>query len=492
MSAETVITATAVLLLLSVLFSKASEKLGVPALLLFLGIGMLAGSEGIGGIHFDDPEIAQFLGTVALSFILFAGGMDTDFDHVRPVLWRGVSLATLGVLLTAILLGSFCVWTLNFTLMEGMMLGAIVASTDAAAVFSVLRSRNVSLKGQLRPLLELESGSNDPMAVFLTIGLISLASDSDGSLSGLAIAFLLQMPVGALIGYALAKGGVVLINRVKLEYEGLYPALTVSLVLLAYGLSTLLKGNGFLAVYVTGLVIGNSSLLHRGSLLRFHDGIAWLMQIVMFLTLGLLVFPSRLGPIGQGLAVSLFLMFAARPVSVFLSLAASKTTWREKLLVSWVGLRGAVPIVLATFPLVAGVSKADDIFNIVFFIVLTSALLQGVSIPAAARLLKVDTPFEAKRPHPLEIGAPLERSMKLADLFVPYESPTVGKPLVELNFPEESRIVLVCRGEEFVVPAGTTSLEGGDVLWVLAKPETIPQVQKWLARGPRTEEAERA
>jgi potassium/hydrogen antiporter len=185
-------------------------------------------------------------------------------------------------------------------------------------------------------------------------------------------------------------------------------------------------------------------------------------------------------------------MFAARPVSVFLSLAASKTTWREKLLVSWVGLRGAVPIVLATFPLVAGVSKADDIFNIVFFIVLTSALLQGVSIPAAARLLKVDTPFEAKRPHPLEIGAPLERSMKLADLFVPYESPTVGKPLVELNFPEESRIVLVCRGEEFVVPAGTTSLEGGDVLWVLAKPETIPQVQKWLARGPRTEEAERA
>ncbi len=356
---EYLLLAASGLLLLSVIASKASGRLGVPALLLFLLIGMLAGSDGPGGIHFDDPWFAQSLGVVALAFILFAGGLDTHWASVRPVLGYGVALSTLGVAITAGLVGWFATVALEMSWTDGLLIGAIVSSTDAAAVFAVMRSRSVSLREPLKPLLELESGSNDPMAVFLTLGLISLITGASGSPLDLIPMFVRQMVLGAAIGYGTGKLMVLLVNRLRLEYEGLYPVLTLSLVLLTYSGSTWLGGNGFLAVYLAGLMMGNSEFLHKRSLMRFHDGLAWLMQIAMFLTLGLQVFPTQLVPIaGPGLLLALFLMVCARPVSVFATLAFTGLSFKKKTMVAWVGLRGAVPIILATFPLLAGVPQA--------------------------------------------------------------------------------------------------------------------------------------
>ena len=382
---ETILVGVSVLLLLSVLSSTASSRLGIPALLLFVGLGMLAGSEGPGGIEFDYPRLAQSLGVVALALILFSGGMDTDWGSIRLILWRGISLATLGVGLTTVLVGWFAMQFLEFSVLEGLLLGAIVSSTDAAAVFSVLRARNVRLRGSLKGLLEFESGSNDPMAVFLTVGFISLISSPSTSMVELVPLFVHQMSVGALLGYAMGQVMLFLLNRLKLEYEGLYDVLSLALALLTYGATASLGGSGFLAVYLAGIIVGNGNLERQGSLSRFHDAVAWLMQILMFLSLGLQVFPSRVVPvIGIGLVLSLVLMFIARPLSVFVALMASNLRWNEKLLISWVGLRGAVPIVLAMFPLIAGLPEADIIFNLVFFIVLTSVLLQGATLPLVA------------------------------------------------------------------------------------------------------------
>jgi cell volume regulation protein A len=481
MNLETALIVGAALAIVSVVLSKASERVGVPTLLIFLAVGMLAGSDGPGGIYFDDPRFAQRLGVVALAFILFAGGLETDWPTVRPVLWRGISLATGAVVLSAVIVAGFAAWMLGFTWLEGCLLGSIVASTDAAAVFSVLRSRNVSLKGHLRPLLELESGSNDPMAVFLTMAFIGLMTRGNGSVWHLALDFLLQMPVGLLVGWGVGRGMLWLINRLKLAYEGLYLVLTLATVLLTYGAASALGGNGFLAVYVTGLIFGNSAFVHKKSLVRFHDGLAWLMQIGMFLALGLLVYPSELPPVaGRGILLSLVLIFVARPVSVFLSLSLARMNRREKALVSWVGLRGAVPIVLATFPLLAGLPKASMIFNLVFFIVITSALVQGISIPWMAKRLGVEAPLSHKRRFPLEEDALSNADMRLVDFILPYGSAVAGKPIVELAFPEESRITLVCRGDRFIVPGGATMLEEGDVLWVLVNDRTLEDVKRTL------------
>ncbi len=371
--------------------SRVSGRLSVPALLMFLVIGMLAGSEGIGGVRFDDPWTAQLLGVVALTFILFAGGFHTDWGSIRPVVGRGLSLSTVGVIITASLVGLFAVAVSNFSLLEGLLLGAIISSTDAAAVFTILRSKKISLKGELKPLLELESGSNDPMAVFLTVGIIGLITGSVYSAADLIPFFVWQMALGAVSGYLVGKGTLFIVNHMGLEYEGLYPVLTLAMVLFTYGMTASLGGNGFLAVYIIGLVMGNSDFVQREGLMRFHDGFAWLMQITMFLTLGLLVYPSQvLSVLWVGLAISIFLMLVARPLAVFAALQFTNMSRREKGMVSWVGLRGAAPIVLATFPLLAGVPQADMIFNLVFFIVITSVLIQGISIPMVARWLEVD------------------------------------------------------------------------------------------------------
>jgi len=309
------------LLLASVLASKASERLGVPALLMFLFVGMLAGSEGPGGIHFDDPHLVRLLGTFALAYILFAGGLDTDWRSVRPVFRSGIILATAGVLLTAAFVAAFAVGALGFTWLQGLLLGSVISSTDAAAIFAVLRSRRVSLKGQLKPLLELESASNDPMAIFLTITMLRLVGDPTASWWSAFPSFVRQMLIGGAMGLLLGKAVIYLVNRVRLEYEGLYPVLTMAMVLLIFGTTETIGGNGFLAVYLAGVVLGNADFIHKRSLERFHDGLSWLMQIAMFMTLGLQVFPSHLAPvIGSGLLLSAFLMLAARPLAVMICL----------------------------------------------------------------------------------------------------------------------------------------------------------------------------
>jgi cell volume regulation protein A len=386
------------LIILSILTIKLSVRLGIPSLTLFLIVGMLAGSDGVGGLYFDNPALVQTLGVIALALILFSGGLDTEWTGVRPVLWNGLALSTIGVLLTALLVGWFVSWVQGFSFMEGLLLGAIVASTDAAAVFMVLRARNVKLPRTLAHLLELESGSNDPMAVVLTVALIQLLTNPSTNLADLLRFFVVQMTVGTIAGVAMGELIRWTLNTLKLELRGIYPVLSVAFALLTYGLAAELHGSGFLAVYLAGLFMRRHSVVHQRNLVQFHEGLAWLMQITMFLILGLQVFPARLVPIAAvGLLVSLFLIFIARPASVYVSLALSRLTFREQTLVAWVGLRGAVPIVLATFPLLAGIQQADTIFHLVFFIALTSVVLQGPPIPWITRLLKLDRAPEERR-----------------------------------------------------------------------------------------------
>jgi cell volume regulation protein A len=398
-SIELLIIIFSALVILSILTIKLSVRLGIPSLTLFLVIGMLAGSDGVGGLYFDNPALVQTLGVIALVLILFSGGLDTEWTGVRPVLWNGLSLSTIGVVLTALLVGWFVSWVQGFSFLEGLLLGAIVASTDAAAVFMVLRARNVKLPRPLAHLLELESGSNDPMAVVLTVALIQLMSNTSTNLWDLLWFFVVQMTVGAVAGVAMGELIRWTLNTLKLELRGIYPVLSVAFALLTYGLTAELHGSGFLAVYLAGLFMRRHSVVHQKNLVQFHEGLAWLMQITMFLILGLQVFPARLIPIaGVGLLVSLFLIFIARPFSVYTSLALSRLSLREQTLVAWVGLRGAVPIVLATFPVLAGIQKADTIFHLVFFIALTSVVLQGPPIPWMTRVLRLDrVPQEGRR-----------------------------------------------------------------------------------------------
>ena len=483
MPIESLLLIGSILVLVSVAVSRVSENLGVPALLLFLGIGMLAGSEGPGGIYFDDPGLAQSVGIIALTIILFSGGLDTRWRDVKPVIWQAASLATLGVFTTALAVGVFASYALGGSLLSGMLLGAIVSSTDAAAVFATLRSKNVSLRGQLKPLLELESGSNDPMAVFLTIGILQLLMNDRTEVISVVGLFVLQMGLGAAFGLGFGKVMVLALNRMRHAYEGLYPVTALAFAALTYALTATLGGSGFLAVYIAGMIAAESEFVHKKSLLRFFDGLAWLSQITMFVTLGLLVFPSRIVPVlGVGLLVSLFLMFFARPVSVFISLFLAKLHWKEKMFVSWVGLRGSVPVVLATFPFIAGYPGADVVFNIVFFIVLTSALLQGWSIPGVARFLGVDAPLERTRRYPIEFAPVKGVDTQLVDLIVPYDSLAVGSSIVELKLPRDSLIVLISRADDFLVPSGGTILQAGDTLLVLVNKGNLADVRAALAR----------
>lgn len=490
-SIEYLIITASSLLLAAVLASKASQRLGVPLLLVFLLLGMLAGSEGIGGIPYDDPLTAQWLGVVALALILFAGGLETDWETVRPVLWRGLSLSTLGVLFTAGLVGVFSSWLLEVKLVEGLLLGAIVSSTDAAAVFAVLRSRNASLKGRIKPLLELESGSNDPMAVLLTVGLIRLLSSPPATPVELGLLFVRQVALGAATGLAMGRLAVLLVNRLKLETEGLYPVLTLALALGAYGAAATAGGNGFLAVYLAGIVLGNEDFIHKRSLIRFHDGLAWLMQIAMFLALGLLVFPSRLAAVaGVGMLIACFLMFVARPASVFLSLAFARVTTRARLLVAWVGLRGAVPIILATFPMVAGVPHAGLFFDVVFFIVITSVLLQGTTLPTVAGWLGLRAPARSRRAYPLEFAPTRKTRSSLVEVSIPRDSPAAGRQVLDLRLPKSALIVLLSRNDDYLTPRGGTAVQAGDTLLVLADKEDSLAVREALDPGSARAAAE--
>jgi cell volume regulation protein A len=478
LSIEQLLLGAAVLLLVSVFSSKISSSIGVPALLLFLFVGMLAGSEGPGGIPFDNADLAQSLGVIALVVILYSGGLNTDWRSLQPVLRDGMILATAGVALTAGAVGLFLHLVLGFDFLPSLLIGAIVSSTDAAAVFAILRSRGVRLQGRLERLLELESGSNDPLAIVLTLSIIQLITLPDVSLISVLVFLVQQFAIGGIGGYLIGRLTVYLINRARLDYDGLYSVLTVGLMLLAYGAVTTIGGNGFLAVYLAALLIGREDFIHKRSLLRFHDGLAWIMQIVMFLTLGLLVFPSQvIATAGIGLLVSAFLIFVARPFSVTLTLALSGMPFRYIALISWVGLRGAAPIVLATFPLLAGVPDADAIFNIVFIVVLTSVALQGTTIIPIAKWLGVQANGAASKRPPLEMVVTDATTKDIVELTIPPHSSVVGRQLVDLHLPDETLIILVARGNDSFVPRGDTILAAGDLLMILAQRKCLPRVR---------------
>jgi len=481
---EYLLLSAAVLLLVSILASKASGRLGVPALALFLVIGMLAGSDGPGGIYFDDSRLAQWLGVIALAFILYAGGLDTDWARIRPVLAPGLALSTVGVLLTAIVMGLFAVVALGFTPLQGLLLGAIVSSTDAAAVFTVLRARSVRLREPLEPLLELESGSNDPMAVFLTVALTGLLTTSEANVLRLVPVFFQQMLLGAFLGYGMGRAMAWIVNHVRLQVEGLYPVLTVALTLLTYAGTAVLGGNGFLAVYLAGLIMGRGDFIHKRSLLRFHDGLAWLMQIAMFLVLGLLVFPSRLPAVaGVALLAALSLIFIARPIGVALTLLPFRMPVRDQAMIAWVGLRGAVPIILATFPRLANLPQADLIFNIVFFVVLASVLIQGTTITPVARWLRVTArPAPPVRP-PLEVTTG-DLKGELLEMVVPPGSAAIGRQILELGLPRGALIVVIGRGSEHIVPDGNTLLAPGDHLLILADEAVLEATRRSFVGKP--------
>lgn len=466
---ENILLVGSLLLFVSVIVGKTSYKFGVPTLLLFLAIGMLAGSDGIGGIGFDNPQIAQFIGIVSLNFILFSGGLDTNWTSVKPILKEGLVLSTLGVLLTALSLGTFVWYVTDFTIYESMLLGSIVSSTDVAAVFSILRSKNLALKDNLRPTLELESGSNDPMAYVLTIAFLTLVINQDQNLASIIPLFFQQMILGGIAGFGFGKLSKFIINKIKLDFEGLYPVLVIALMFITFSATDFVGGNGFLAIYICAVYLGNQDLIHKKTILKMYDGLAWLMQIILFLTLGLLVFPSQVFPyMGVGLLISLFLIIVARPVSVFLSLMFFKMNLRRRFYISWVGLRGAVPIVFATYPLLAGIDKANMIFNIVFFISVTSVLIQGTTLSIVAKWLNVALPEQAKKITELDqlvLDLPKSSSQEFEILPNFY---AIGKRIVDLNFPKSAFIIMIKRNGEFIRPGGSTILEVKDILVVLA------------------------
>jgi len=485
LTTENILLVGSLLLFVSIIVGKTSYKFGVPTLLLFLTIGMLAGSDGIGGIRFDDPHMAQFVGIVALNFILFSGGLDTNWTSVKPILRQGFLLSTLGVLLTAVTLGTF-VWAVtDFTVYESMLLGSIVSSTDAAAVFSILRSKSLALKANLRPTLELESGSNDPMAYVLTIAFLSLVINQDQHLFSIIPLFLQQMIFGGILGLAFGRLSKFIINHIKLDFEGLYPVLVITLMFITFSATDFVGGNGFLAIYICAVYLGNQDLIHKKTILRMYDGLAWLMQIVLFLTLGLLVFPSQVFPvIGIGLLISLFLILIARPLSVFLSLLPFRMPVRKRFYISWVGLRGAVPIVFATYPLLAGIEKANMIFNIVFFISVTSVLIQGTSLGVLAKWLRVALPEKVKPKSEVEIFVSELPKAAMQEITVFKNHFAVNKRIVDLGIPTSAFIVMIKRNDIFIRPGGTTVIEEGDILVVLAdNQEGFEQVRDRLSNA---------
>lgn len=381
------------ILAISIYASKLSVKFGVPLLLIFLGIGMLMGSDGILGIEFNNPSLAQAIGTIALLFILYDGGLSTVYKDIKPVLSEGIVLATLGVIITA-LATAVCVYVLlDFTVLEALLLGSIVSSTDAAAVFAILRAKDLALKNNIGALLELESGSNDPMAIFLTLTIlqiISLTNLESLPYADLLWQLFLQFLLGGTLGYFFGIAFPIVCKRLRIGQPGLYSLLSVAWLLLIYGITTKVGGNGFLCIYLAGILSNRENFPYKQNIIAFHDAIAWMMQIVVFLALGLLVFPSQLPAVAlPAIIIACFLMFVARPLSVFATLVKSRYTTNEKLFISWVGLRGAVPIVLATYPFMAGLSSSSEMFNMVFFMVLVSVFLQGISLPYAAHKLGI-------------------------------------------------------------------------------------------------------
>lgn len=462
------------LLALSVLFSRASGRFGIPVALLFLGVGMLAGSDGPGGIAFDNYSFAFRLGTVALVLILFDGGLNTPLAAIHSALRPAAALATVGVVATAALMGAATHYLFGFGWTQALLLGAIVSSTDAAAVFSVLRGSGLHLKRRVGTTLELESGLNDPMAVILTIGLTqSLAS---GKAPGweLVGAALVEMVVGAGLGLAMGWGARLVLKRLRLRVAGLYPVMTLALAFLSFGLPTLLHGSGFLAVYIVGIALGNETIRYRTGLLRVHDALAWLSQVLMFLVLGLLVYPRNLIDVAWvGLVLGLILAFVARPLAALLCLLPFKFPLGEIIFTGWVGLRGAVPIILATFPVLSGTEGARDIFNIVFFIVVVNGLVPGATVPWVTRKLGLAANVPEPPQAVLEIASTQLLKGEVSSFYIHQASAVAGERLADLPFPPGSSAMLLVRGQELVAPKGDTVFQQGDHVYVIGHTEDL-------------------
>ncbi|KGN69293.1 MULTISPECIES: potassium/proton antiporter [Porphyromonas] len=463
------------LIILGLILSRAGFKLGVPVLLLFLGVGMLAGEEGL-GISFNDTKIAQFVGVMALTVILFSGGMDTNFKDVKPRLKEGISLATVGVLLTTLLTGTFIYYLfqlefmpIHLTYVQSLLCAAVMSSTDSASVFSILRTKEITLKQNLRPTLELESGSNDPMAYMLTVILIQLASLGDISTFEAVFDFFRQFIIGAFVGWGMGKIAVWMVNRINLPNPSLYPILLLAFSGLIFASAYAFKGNGYLAVYIGGLIVGNSKLKFQKSVKGFFDGFAWLWQLIMFLTLGLLVVPSELFHVAiPAILIALFLIFLGRPIATFLTLLPIRSSLSNKarLYVSWMGLRGAVPIIFATYPLVAEVPNATTIFNVVFFITLLSLIIQGSTATwMAEKLDLVDEPVQ-KRVFDVEL--PEEIKSALSEIIVTQEMLAYGNTLTDIPLPRHTLAVMVLRGGHYFIPSGTTELQVEDHILLIS------------------------
>lgn len=468
-----------VLLLLGIASSKLSARLGMPVLVLFLAVGMLAGSEGLGRIAFEDYGFANSIGSAALALILFDGGLRTSLGSVRAAWQPALALSTVGVLLTSALTGFAAAWVLDVPLLHGMLLGGIVGSTDAAAVFSVLRTSGLRLPERLTATLEVESGSNDPMAIFLTVGLIGVITGAADSAGALLLLFVLQFGVGALAGVGVGRAAAWAVNRINLEHPGLYPILAMAFGLLAFGLAAVLGGSGFLSVYLAGIVLGNSLMVFRRGIFFFHDAAAWLGQIVLFVMLGLLSFPSRLLAVaGDGLLIALALILVARPLAVVASALPFGFRPRELAFLSWVGLKGAVPITLATFPLMAGVPGSEVLFNAVFFVVLISAITQGWSLPVAARWLKLGCPADPSPPLSVEINALRHVDGEIVDYTVAPSARVAGQVLRDLAFPDGVVVTLVVRGEEVIMPRGATALRPGDHVFIALRSRLKPLIDR--------------
>lgn len=474
---EIVLLVLSVLFFLSILAGKASSKLGVPALLLFLGVGMLFGSDGL-GIQFENIQVANIIGTIALCIILFSGGLDTKMSEIRPIIAQGVILATIGVFLTAIITSVVVWWILGMTmasagigLLTSLLLASTMASTDSASVFSILRSKNLQLKNNLRPMLELESGSNDPMAYVLVITLINLIKLNHAPNYWVAGGTLiLQLGIGALLGFALGKLSVRIINRIKIGNDSLYPILIFTFCIFIFSITYFAKGNGFLSVYIGGLVIGNSKFVHKRSSLNFFDGLAWMSQLVMFLTLGLLVNPRELIPIIiPGLIISFLMIFFSRPLTVFFCLLPfRKMGFKDKAYVSWVGLRGAVPIIFAIYPLVENVPHARLIFNIVFFCTLVSLVVQGTSLSLIARWLKLtEKPKQIKKMKNFDVDFPNDIKSVTTEIEVTAKMLEKGNLLMDLSFPDNTLAVMVNREDNYFVPTGKTILKEKDKILII-------------------------
>ncbi|MFA6768426.1 MAG: potassium/proton antiporter [Parabacteroides sp.] len=464
------------LFLFSLLLGKTGYKYGVPALLIFLFIGMLAGSDGL-GLQFNALDTAKNVGTVALCVILFSGGMDTRMDEVRPVWRQGVALAIMGVLLTALITGGFIYWitnnifkTVGFTLVESLLLASVMSSTDSASVFGILRSRNVSLKKNLRPILELESGSNDPMAYMMTIVFIQVALSPVIDGWEVVLTFIKQLSFGVLVGYAIGKFSPKLINRINLDNDALYPVLLITIMLFVFGISSFIGGNGYLAVYLCALLLGNQKFVHKRSTLKFFDGLTWLSQIILFLMLGLLVNPKELLHIaGLGLLIGLFMTFISRPIAVFTTLIPFKDmSLRGKTYLSWVGLRGAVPIIFAIYPLLAGVPHSRDMFNIVFFITIVSLVVQGTTVAKASGILKLNLLSSEKirmKEFDVEFSDEIKTSMR--EIRIKEEYLSSGSRIMDLNLPNNALITMVKRNDKYLIPKGKTPLKKDDYLLVI-------------------------